>query len=43
MRNIQAIAIQMGQVTNDISTKIMKEAFSFRVEIGYELRQKNIF
>ena len=33
----------MCQVTNDISTKIMKEAFSFRVEIGYELRQKNIF
>ena len=42
MRNIKTLAIQMSKVTNDISTEIMKEAFSFRGEIGYELRQQNI-
>ena len=43
MRNIQSLAIEMYTKANNISPEIMKEVFNFCGEIGYDLKQKNIF
>ena len=43
MRNIQSLATEMYKEANNISPEIMKEVFNFCGEIGYDLKQKNIF
>ena len=43
MKNVQSLATELYEEANNISTEIMKELFNFRGEIGYGLKQQNIF
>lgn len=43
MKNVQSLATELYEEASNISTEIMKEVFNFRGEIGYSLKQQNIF
>ena len=43
MKNVESLATELYEEANNISTEIIKEVFNFRGEIGYGLKQQNIF
>ena len=43
MKSIQSLATEMHKEANNISPEIMKEVFNFCGEIGFDLKQQNIF
>ena len=43
MKNAQSLPTELYEEANNISTEIKKEVFNFRGEIGYGLKQQNIF
>lgn len=43
MKNTQSLLTELYEEANNISTEIKKEVFNFRGEIGYGLKQQNIF
>ena len=43
MKSIPSLATEMHKEANNISPEIMKEVFNFCGEIGFDLKQQNIF
>ena len=43
MKNAQSLPTELYEEAKNISTEIKKEVFNFRGEIGYGLKQQNIF
>lgn len=43
MKNVESLATELYEEAHNSSTEIMKKVFNFREEIGYGLKQQNIF